>query len=84
MLTSSCVVQLCDSAGVGRTGTFVTIDTEMQRAKHEGTLNPYSYVRSMRGNRNHMVQTEVSRVPVQLGEYPKSSLLYEPIVLPLL
>ena len=51
------------SAGVGRTGTFVTIDTEMQRAQHEGVLNPYSYVRTIRKDRNHMVQTEVRPLP---------------------
>ena len=47
------------SAGVGRTGTLITIDAEMQRAEHERELNPYQFVRQMRENRNHMVQTEV-------------------------
>ena len=47
------------SAGVGRTGTLLTIDVQIQKAEHEGELNPHSYVRSMRENRNHMVQTEV-------------------------
>ena len=48
------------SAGVGRTGTLVSIDVEMQRAEHEQEVNPYSFVRNMREDRNHMVQTEVS------------------------
>lgn len=50
------------SAGVGRTGTLLTIDVHIQRAEHEGELNPYAYVCSMRENRNHMVQTEVPRI----------------------
>ena len=49
----------CDSAGVGRTGTLLTIDVQMQRANNEMTVNPYTYVARMRENRNHMVQTEV-------------------------
>lgn len=53
------------SAGVGRTGTFITIDSEMQRAEHEGELNPYQFVRQMRENRNHMVQTEVYTMMLQ-------------------
>ena len=44
---------------MGRTGTLVTIDVEMQRLEHEGEVNPYQVVMSMRENRNHMVQTEV-------------------------
>ncbi|XP_011404665.2 PREDICTED: receptor-type tyrosine-protein phosphatase delta-like isoform X2 [Amphimedon queenslandica] len=50
------------SAGVGRTGTFITIDSEMQRADQERELNPYQFVRQMRENRNHMVQTEAQFV----------------------
>ena len=49
----------CDSAGVGRTGTLLTIDVQMQRANNEMTVNPFTYVSRMRENRNHMVQTEV-------------------------
>ena len=48
-----------NSAGVGRTGTLLTIDVQMQRANNEMTVNPYTYVSRMRENRNHMVQTEV-------------------------
>ena len=47
------------SAGVGRTGTFITIDVEMQRFFEKGVVNPQEFVVSMRKNRNHMVQTEV-------------------------
>ena len=47
------------SAGVGRTGTYLTIDVELQRARREKLVNPFSYVTAMRENRNLMVQTEV-------------------------
>lgn len=47
------------SAGVGRTGTLITVDVELQRAQKEGTVDPFNYVLQMRQKRNHMVQTEV-------------------------
>ena len=53
-----CVYVWC-SAGVGRTGTLITIDVEMQRAQKQGVVDPYNYVLKMRGQRNQMVQTEV-------------------------
>jgi netrin-G3 ligand len=46
------------SAGVGRTGTLMTIDVEMQRLENEAEVNPFQFVMSMRQDRNHMVQTE--------------------------
>ncbi|KAL5487212.1 hypothetical protein EMCRGX_G019787 [Ephydatia muelleri] len=46
------------SAGVGRTGTFLAIDVELQRAKAERVVNPFLYVKEMRKCRNLMVQTE--------------------------
>ena len=47
------------SAGVGRTGTFITIDTQLQRIKQEGTLDIFNFVRHLRYCRNYMVQTQV-------------------------
>lgn len=47
------------SAGVGRTGTLITVDVELQRAQKEGVVDPFDYVLQMRQQRNHMVQTEV-------------------------
>ena len=44
---------------MGRTGTFVTIDVEMQRWQDKGVVNPCEFVTNLRKNRNHMVQTEV-------------------------
>ena len=48
------------SAGVGRTGTLIGLDVELQRATREGVVDPYNFVLHMRDQRNLMVQTEVS------------------------
>ena len=48
------------SAGVGRTGTFLTIFSQLRRLKAESNIDIFGYVRSMRYRRCYMVQTEVS------------------------
>ena len=48
------------SAGVGRTGTFITIQSQMKRIKDVETVDIYNFVHSMRYRRCFMVQTEVS------------------------
>ena len=48
------------SAGVGRTGTFITIDTMMERLQEKDDLNIYEFVTDMRKRRTFMVQTLVS------------------------
>ncbi|XP_065918141.1 receptor-type tyrosine-protein phosphatase S-like isoform X3 [Dysidea avara] len=45
------------SAGVGRTGTFIAIDSEIQRIQKESVVNVFDCVHKMRYQRNHMVQT---------------------------
>ena len=50
------------SAGVGRTGTFVTLFTQLQRIEKEANVDVFNFVRSMRYNRCSMVQTEVISV----------------------
>ena len=47
------------SAGVGRTGTFITLDMMMQQMKAEGTLSIHQCVRNLRTQRMKMVQTLV-------------------------
>ena len=47
------------SAGVGRTGTFITLDMMMQQMKAETTLSVYQCVRNLRTQRMQMVQTLV-------------------------
>ena len=50
------------SAGVGRTGTFILLDTVMQQIKNEGTLSIYNVLKNVRGQRMKMVQTKVTRI----------------------
>ena len=57
------------SAGVGRTGTFITLFNQLRRIDSEKNLNVFNFVRSMRRNRCCMVQTEVSMMKAL--PYPK-------------
>lgn len=45
------------SAGVGRTGTYIAIDVELERAKTEGIIDVHNFVQLMRTQRINMVQT---------------------------
>ena len=47
------------SAGVGRTGTFITLDYMLERIKSEKNLNIYEFVDGLREQRVWMVQTLV-------------------------
>lgn len=51
------MIVLC-SAGVGRTGCFIVIDSMIERIKHENTIDIYGHVTSLRAQRNYIVQTE--------------------------
>ncbi|XP_070563083.1 receptor-type tyrosine-protein phosphatase mu-like [Ptychodera flava] len=46
------------SAGVGRTGTFISIDAMQEMAKAEGKVDIYNFVRKSRENRMNFVQVE--------------------------
>lgn len=58
MMLSSLIRCIAVSAGVGRTGTFVTLDTLLQQLDND-TLDIYGIVYRLRMNRVLMVQTEV-------------------------
>jgi netrin-G3 ligand len=47
------------SAGVGRTGTFITLDSMLERIKTDDTINIYEFVSKLRKQRVLMVQTSV-------------------------
>lgn len=51
------MIVLC-SAGVGRTGCFIVIDSMIERIKQEKTIDIYGHVTSLRAQRNYIVQTE--------------------------
>ncbi|XP_035698479.1 receptor-type tyrosine-protein phosphatase epsilon-like [Branchiostoma floridae] len=46
------------SAGVGRTGTFITVDAMLDMIRAEGKVDVFGFVEQMRQNRSFMVQTE--------------------------
>ncbi|XP_065180018.1 uncharacterized protein LOC135810453, partial [Sycon ciliatum] len=50
------------SAGVGRTGTFICVDTLLQRLVHRPTIDVYGTICAMRVQRNLMVQTEAQYI----------------------
>ena len=47
------------SAGVGRSGTYITLDTMLQRMAVTKDVNVYEFVQNMRMKRVFMVQTQV-------------------------
>ena len=50
------------SAGAGRTGTFIAIDTTLDRLEEENTINIFECVEIMRTRRTQMVQNVVSDI----------------------
>ena len=47
------------SAGVGRTGTFITIDIALEQINSEGVVGIYNVVDKLRHQRPLMVQSQV-------------------------
>lgn len=49
----------CTSAGVGRTGVFITLSIVLERMRYEGMVDLFQTVKTLRTQRPSMVQTEV-------------------------
>lgn len=47
------------SAGVGRTGVFITLSIVLERMQYEGVVDIFQSIRILRTQRPGMVQTEV-------------------------
>jgi len=56
------------SAGVGRTGTFITLDAMLARMREERSVCVFDFVRNMRAKRVFMVQLAVSMGVWSWGE----------------
>ena len=53
------IVSVVYSAGVGRTGTLITIDIALEQVKAEGVVGIYNIVDKLRHQRPQMVQSKV-------------------------
>ena len=54
-------IHIPPSAGIGRTGTFITIDCVLEQIEKEGVVDIPGVIQTIRQQRMKMVQTVVCR-----------------------
>ena len=54
------------SAGVGRTGVFITLSIVLERMQYEGVVDIFQSIRILRTQRPGMVQTEVIFISISV------------------
>ena len=69
------------SAGVGRTGTFVMLDSMMDRLKLEDSINIYEFLIQMRRKRMYMVQTLVRETMLIINDISSYDCVYQSYVI---
>ena len=52
------VFSSCYSAGIGRTGTFIALDSLLDMGQAEGEVDVFQFVSQTRMERMHMIQTQ--------------------------
>ena len=57
------MIDLCFSAGIGRSGTYIAVDYLLHQAKTEGVVDLLKCAQLMRSNRVNMIQTWVCTKP---------------------
>lgn len=69
----------CCSAGIGRTGVLITMETAMCLIECNQPVYPLDIVRTMRDQRAMMIQTPVSIIPAVL--YCRTKISYDLVIL---
>lgn len=70
------------SAGVGRTGVFITLSIVLERMRYEGAVDIFQTVKMLRTQRPAMVQTEVSTEQPDLFEREETRRYCKPATKP--
>lgn len=71
ILNESLIMSVSTSAGVGRTGVFITLSIILERMRYEGVVDLFQTVKTLRTQRPAMVQTEVRHTAAGVCEERK-------------